>query len=209
MGMGGSSGSSNQMAEQEAQRKAEVATQVGVINDIFDSNAESGIYQQAADNVFQLDKHYLDDQRADAERMNRFALARQGLAGGSQEVDRSAALLDTYNEGILRAGQRSDKLASEWRSADEDLRNSLMRQASADPSAFNAQATQSQLSAAAEARKNSGVDQSLGSLFQDFSNQYALSRYNAGVSAGMNNGMAQGGSALPNVMSTRKRYQGS
>lgn len=207
--MGGSSGGSNQAAQQEEQRRKDVDTQIAVINDIFDSNAESGIYQQAADNVFKLDKHYLDEQRGDAERMNRFALARQGLSGGSQEVDRNAALLDTYNEGILRAGQRSDKLAAEWRSADEDLRNSLMRQASADPAAFNAEATRSQLSAAAEARKNSGVDQTLGNLFQNFSDQYALSRYNAGVSAGMSNGMAQGGSALPNIMGTRKRYQGS
>ena len=207
MGGKGGDGGAAALREQEERRKAEVAARINEINNIFgnDSSARNTLYNQAATNAFNLDKLYLDESRADTERMNRFALARQGLAGGSQEVDRSKALLNTYNEGLLRAGQRGERLKADWMQSDEDLRNNLIKQVSVDPQAFNAASAQAQLSAANQARQNAGSDQSLGGLFQQFADTYALSRYNQGV----NNSMGQTApSNLPTGVSTRKTYQG-
>lgn len=207
--MGGKGGDDGAAAlrEQEERRKAEVAARINEINNIFgnDSSARNTLYNQAATNAFNLDKLYLDESRADTERMNRFALARQGLAGGSQEVDRSKALLNTYNEGLLRAGQRGERLKAEWMQSDEDLRNNLIKQVSVDPQAFNAASAQAQLSAANQARQNAGSDQTLGGLFQQFADTYALSRYNQGVNTGMGQTTP---SNLPTGVSTRKTYQG-
>lgn len=206
-GKGGGDGGLAALQEQEAQRKAEVAARITEINNIFDTGGTSrnALYDQAATNAFNLDKHYLDENRADTERMNRFALARQGLAGGSQEVDRSKALLNTYNEGLLRAGQRGGRLKAEWMQSDEDLRNNLIKQVSVDPQAFNAASAQAQLSAANQARQNAGSDQTLGGLFQQFADTYALSRYNQGVNNSMGSATP---SNLPTGVSTRKSYQG-
>ncbi|WP_287602759.1 hypothetical protein [Thiothrix sp.] len=206
-GGGGGGGGDGGAAANEAARKAEVAARIADINKIFDENAASGIYKQGAGNVLALDRNYLDQQRADSERMNRFALSRQGLAGGSQDVDRQKALLDTYNRGMLQAGTRSDKMAADWAGQDEDLRNSLIRQVTADPAAFNAAATHSQLTSAAESRKNSGIDSTLGNLFSQFADTYSLSRYNAGAQSVMGNGGYSTG-GLPTVSSSRNSYQG-
>ena len=203
---GGGDDSYKRMQEDEARRRAEVAARIADINNIFDANKASGVYDSAKQSVLDLDKFYLNQERGKTERMNRFALARQGLAGGSQEIDRNKALLDVYNQGLLQVGQRADKLGAEWRSADEDLRNSLIRQVTADPQALNAQATQAQLNASAEARRNSGIDTSLADLFTNFANSYNMNRYNQGVAAGMAGGINAGG--LPTVASTRKSYQG-
>lgn len=204
-GGGGGDGGAGQMAADEAARKAEVASRINEINGIFDANKASGIYGDAKGAVLDLDRSYLNEQRGDTERMNRFALARQGLAGGSQEVDRNKALLDVYNRGLLQSGQRASRLEADWQSADEDLRNSLIRQVTADPQALNAGSARAQLTAAADSRRNSGIDASLGDLFTDFGNAYSLSRYNAGVQQGMG-GAAGGG--LPSVSSPRQSYQG-
>lgn len=204
---GGGDGGAAQMAADEAARKAEVAARIKDINGIFDANASSGIYGDAKSAVLELDRNYLDKERMDTERMNRFSLARQGLAGGSQEVDRNKALLDVYNQGVLQSGQRAGKLEADWKSADEDLRNSLIRQVTADPQALNAEATRSQLNAAADSRKNSGIDTSLGDLFTQFDNSYSLNRYSQGLQQGMGTTAAAGG-GLPNVSSPRQSYQG-
>jgi hypothetical protein len=207
MGGGKGDGGVGALQEQEAKRKAEVAARITEINDIFDAGGTSrnALYDKAAENAFNLDKLYMDENRADTERMNRFALARQGLAGGSQEVDRNKALLNTYNEGLLRAGQRGERLKAEWMQSDEDLRNNLIKQVSVDPQAFNAASAQAQLSAANQARQNAGTDQTLGNLFQQFADTYALSRYNQGVNSAMGQVSP---SNLPTGVSTRKNYQG-
>lgn len=202
---GGGDGGYGQMQADEEARKAEVAKQIGVINGIMDSNRSSGIYDQARQAVFDLDKFSLDEQRTKTERASRFALARQGLSGGSQEVDRNKALQDVYNQGLLQADQRANKLKADWMSSDEDLRNSLIKQVTADPQALNAEATQAQLSAAAESRKNSGIDSSLADLFSRFENAYALSRYSSGVNS---SGYSSAGGGVPTVSSARSSYQG-
>ena len=204
-GGGGSDSSYDKMRADEEARKAEVAKQISVINGIMDSNRSSGIYDQARQAVFDLDKFSLDEQRTNTERASRFALARQGLSGGSQEVDRNKALQDVYNQGLLQADQRANKLKADWMSSDEDLRNSLIKQVTADPQALNAEATQAQLSAAAESRKNSGIDSSLADLFSKFENVYALSRYSSGVNS---SGYSSAGGGVPTVSSARSSYQG-
>lgn len=68
-------------------------------------------------------------QYGDAEKANRFGLARNGLMGGSADVDSNARLQEMTNEGLVKAGGIADNAASALRTADESARQSLISMA--------------------------------------------------------------------------------
>lgn len=55
-----------------------------------------------------------------------FMLARQGLAGGSRDVDVKKDILDKYQQGLLRASEIGTQTANNARSADEKTRVNLI-----------------------------------------------------------------------------------
>lgn len=68
----------------------------------------------------------LGEDRSDAERGVRFQLARQGLAGGSADIDQGQELLEKFQEGSLEARTAATSAANDARSADEKTRVSLI-----------------------------------------------------------------------------------
>lgn len=61
------------------------------------------------------------------ERDARFSLARRGLAGGSHDIDLNKDILDTYQQGVLRAGEIGSSAGNNARSADDRTRVSLIQ----------------------------------------------------------------------------------
>lgn len=64
----------------------------------------------------------LGKDRQVAERGTKFQLARQGLAGGSADIDQNREILDKFNEGSLEAGNAALAAGNQARSSDEQTR---------------------------------------------------------------------------------------
>lgn len=69
----------------------------------------------------------LDKDRSITERDLGFMLARAGLSGGSRDVDVNRDILDTYNQGVLKAASMGTETANNARSADDQTRVKLIQ----------------------------------------------------------------------------------
>jgi hypothetical protein len=68
----------------------------------------------------------LNKDRADTERELGFMLARQGLSGGSRDIDVNRDILDTNQQGILKATNLGLQIANDARSNDDKTRVNLI-----------------------------------------------------------------------------------
>lgn len=68
----------------------------------------------------------LNTDRIKTEREIRFGMARNGLSGGSADIDANSEVLDQYNKGLLKAAQNADSTVNSARSADEKTRVNLI-----------------------------------------------------------------------------------
>jgi hypothetical protein len=68
----------------------------------------------------------LSKDRKDTERELGFMLARQGLTGGSRDIDVNREILDTNQQGILKASNLGLSIANDARSSDDKTRVSLI-----------------------------------------------------------------------------------
>lgn len=158
--------------------------------------------QKAA--VYDLNKREVDRQAAEAERMNRFGLARAGLAGGSVNVDSVADLDRRTNEGLMRAGGIADQAAADLKTQDERTRSSLigLAQSGIDTGTAAQQALKGlEVNAANAASARAGS--TVGRLFDDLSQAYLANQMNQGRQNGMQYGQQWSG-----VSSPRTTYQG-
>lgn len=78
-----------------------------------------------------LNRSALDEQKAEAARKLKFALARQGQRGGSADVDESSNLQKTYQDQLRRAVAGADEIGANLRTADEEARLRLLGQVEA------------------------------------------------------------------------------
>jgi hypothetical protein len=151
----------------------------------------------------------LGQDRTRAERDVRFQLARQGLMGGSADVDQGRELLEQFQEGSLEARNASTASANDARAADENTRVNLInniRSGMAESDAVSA--AFAGLNNNATAARDSAMATNIGSFFDDISilraqNQFrggmdsANSRYGRGgwtssATSGGDNGRRQG-----------------
>ena len=176
---GGGGGNSAQKIEEDRQRRAQEA--YDAINKIFDDANREKLYQEQRDAVYQMNANEANRQAAEAERLNRFALARNGLIGGSAQIDSEAELNRRTNEGLSKAGGIADEAAASLQAADENTRNNLISMATAGTDAT--EAAKMAASGLSANLSNSMADRSVatvGSLFNDLSNAYLsqnLSKY--------------------------------
>jgi len=129
MSGGGGDGGAGQM---EADRRRRVDQAVGRINDIFGSKdhpAHQGLYDEQQKAVTDLNTREVNRQFEQAERANRFGLARSGLMGGSADVDSQAELSRRTNEGLMKAAGLGQQAAADLRGADERTRQNLISMA--------------------------------------------------------------------------------
>lgn len=108
-------------------------------------NSRQDLYDQQNQAVYELNKQKLDENYADQVRANKFALARNGLLGGSADVDSNADLQDRYNKGLVQAEALGQEAAAKLQTQDESARSNLigLAESGLDAGSASAQATQS------------------------------------------------------------------
>lgn len=148
------------------------------------ANSRDALYAEQKNAVYDLNKREVDRQAGDAERLNRFGLARTGLLGGSVNVDSVADLNRRTNEGLMRAGGIADQASADLKTADERTRSNLisLAQSGIDSGTAAQQALKGlevNTANAASARAGSTV----GGLFDDMSQAYLFNQQNQGRQA--------------------------
>lgn len=161
--------------------------------------------QKAA--VYDLNRMDVDRQADEAERANRFGLARSGLLGGSANVDSIADMDRRTNEGLMKAGGIADQASADLFAADERTRASLisLAQSGIDTGTAAQQALKGlEVNAANAAGARAGA--TVGDLFGSMSQAYLMNQMRQGQQAGMNPNQQQ---QWLGVSDTRKGYGGS
>lgn len=201
-GGGGDPGADARQLEADRQARIQAATEN--INATFNNSGRDALYADQKSAVYDLNKREVDRQASEAERMNRFGLARTGLLGGSVNVDSVADLDRRTNEGLMRAGGIADQAAADLKTQDERTRSNLisLAQSGIDTGTAAQQALKGlevNSANASSARAGSTV----GRLFDDLSQAYLANQVNQGRQTGM-----QYGQQWTGVSSPRTTYQG-
>lgn len=197
-GGGGGDGGARQMEEE---RQARINAAVSQINNIFNNkefvdgdpaNSREQMYTNQRQAVYDLNTRDVNRQAADAERINRFALARNGLLGGSADVDSGFEINRMTNEGLMKAGGIADQAAADLRMSDERTRGNLISMAQSGIDTGTAQQMAlSGLAANAEAAKSSAAAATVGDLFSGLSGAYMGNMYNNAYKAGLDKSRMQ------------------
>ena len=150
------------------------------------------MYTNQRQAVYDLNTRDVNRQAADAERINRFALARNGLLGGSADVDSGFEINRMTNEGLMKAGGIADQAAADLRMSDERTRGNLISMAQSGIDTGTAQQMAlSGLAANAEAAKSSAAAATVGDLFSGLSGAYMGNMYNNAYKAGLDKSRMQ------------------
>lgn len=153
------------------------------------ANSRDKLYADQKTAVYDLNKREVDRQASEAERLNRFGLARTGLLGGSVNVDSVADLDRRTNEGLMRAGGIADQAAADLKTQDERTRSNLisLAQSGIDTGTAAQQALKGlEVNAANAASARAGS--TVGQLFNDLSQAYLINQQNQGRQMGQQSG---------------------
>lgn len=150
------------------------------------NNSRSKLYADQKAAVYDLNTKEVNRQAAEAERVNRFGLARTGLLGGSADVDSNSELNRRTNEGLLRAGGIADQSAADLQAQDERTRANLisMAQSGIDTGSAASMALNG-LSANANQAAQARSGATVGSLFDDLSQAYLTNQILTGRNAAL------------------------
>ena len=156
------------------------------------ANSREQMYTNQRQAVYDLNTRDVNRQAADAERLNRFSLARNGLLGGSADVDSGFEINRMTNEGLMKAGGIADQAAADLRMSDERTRGNLIAMAQSGIDTGTAQQMAlSGLAANAEAAKSSAAAATVGDLFSGLSGAYMGNMYNNAYKAGLDKSRTQ------------------
>lgn len=95
-------------------------------------------YNTARQNQLALAMEGLNRAKVDNQRNLRFGLARQGLAGGSVDLDEMSKLSDAFGRGVIQANRAADSLVGSIRADDERTRAELISRINAGMGADSA-----------------------------------------------------------------------
>lgn len=167
-------------------------------------NKREKLYGEQRQAVYDINARDVNRQYGDAEKANRFGLARNGLMGGSADVDSNARLQEMTNEGLVKAGGIADNAASALRTADESARQSLISMAQSGIDTGTAQQmAQQQLESTSQRAQGERSGASVGNLFGNLSQAYLRGRTIQDTTPNLMNNMTAGGNSV------RKTYSGS
>lgn len=179
--MGGGSGSSDRIAReqqrQENERLAAIQRGIGATNAAFDSPERQAQYNDYLDAQRDMYFNELSKQQQEAQRQNTFSLARSGLVGSRQQVDRGADLGEAYSEGVVDADRLAQRALADLRGADEDARMATIQlvQSGADATTASSAALRRMQSNLSGARGEMNAN-ALGSVFGGFADMYKRSQ---------------------------------
>ena len=179
--MGGGGGSADRIAREnqqmERERLAAIQRGTAAANAIFDAPERQAQY----DDYLKANREQffgeLERQLADAQRGNKFALARSGTAGSSQAVDAGRELGESYSRGVVDADRLAQRALADLKMADEDSRRSIIQmvQAGADATTASSAALRQMQSNLAGARSDMNAN-ALGQVFGGFADMYKRSQ---------------------------------
>lgn len=175
------------------------------VENVKADNKREKLYDEQRQAVYDINARDLNRQYGDAEKANRFGLARNGLMGGSADVDSNARLQEMTNEGLVKVGGIADTASANLKVADESARQSLisMAQSGIDTSAVSQMALKQLESTSAKASGDrSGA--SIGNLFSNMNQAYlrGINSQNTNQNTLYNNTNGAGNSV-------RKTYDGN
>lgn len=135
------------------------------------------MYSGYANAMYQANARDIARQRDEAQRQNKFGLARTGLMGGSVDVDSKADIERRANEGLIMAKAAASQAAGNLRSADNGMRQQLitMAQSGADAGTLSQMALQA-TKAAGEMGAGMSNSYLMSGLFDDLANTYTYNQ---------------------------------
>lgn len=178
-----------QAAAQQQQQTADEQAAVAGIDSIFNDPSRQAEYDKLGKDVSTYYTNDVNQQQVKAARQQKFALARQGLVGGSQQAYEGGQLSQDYQKALIQATNQGQTAEANLKSQDEQTRESLVSMAMNGLSAneANSQATGSLATSLQAAQGQIGA-QSLGNIFGDVA-QYQTDSQNA---AALRQGLTQG-----------------
>ncbi|GHH56067.1 hypothetical protein GCM10009090_25220 [[Pseudomonas] boreopolis] len=180
MGVSSGSGAANTAARAEGWRTSNINRAVGQINDIYNSATRQAGIDDFLSATRQFYTNELERQKGQADRNLRFAMARNGLTGGSAAVDANRRLGEDYQRGVLDAERLAQGAVADLRNADEAARQNLIAQAGSGYSLTSgASQAASALQNNLQAAQGSLKADALGDVFGSLSDLYARSRETA------------------------------
>lgn len=123
---GGSDKASKEAQRQEAERQAAIKNTQAAINAVFDDPTRAADIADAVGAQRQFLTSDLSEQKANADRNLKFALARGGTLGGSVQNDKQQILGQDYAKGLLDVQRKSAGFGAQLESADQDARSQLI-----------------------------------------------------------------------------------
>ncbi|CAL62403.1 Hypothetical protein HEAR2270 [Herminiimonas arsenicoxydans] len=162
------------------------------------TGGRQALYDDQKKAVYDINALDVNKQYSEAERQNRFGLARAGLAGGSADIDANAELQERTNKGLIQAAGLGDSAASDLKLADERSRQSLIGMAQSGIDTGTAQTMAlNQLNATQQSAAGDRAGASVGNLFGDMSQAYLMNQIRAGQVAGKQMGASSYGVSNP------------
>ncbi len=184
--MGGSNHSaSDAAAASDAARTQRISNATNAINGIYDSPQRQ---QQYSDFLGAVRSNYSTDlnrQQDIASRQTKFASARNGLTGGSADVDARTLLGQDYDRGIVNAETKAQGALSGLKASDNQARLNLTQLAASglDTTTAAQQAASSLQQATGQALSNSTAN-GLGDVFGAATKAYQTEQQAAATRAG-------------------------
>jgi hypothetical protein len=123
---GGSDKASKEAQRQEAARQAAIKNTQAAINAVFSDPSRAADIADAVEANRQYLTGDLNEQKANADRNLKFALARGGMLGGSVQTDKQRILGQDYSKGLLDIQRKSSSMGAQLESADQDARAKLI-----------------------------------------------------------------------------------
>lgn len=155
-------------AGMEAERQTKLDATRGVINRQFDSPQRQQQYADYASAMREYMGGELVRQKRDAARNLKFALAKSGQIGGSQQVAGEAQLGNEYQRGALENERRVQGSVASLKGADENARNNLLQLADSGLGLTDATRRSSTMLGNNIANANaSALERGLGDVFAD------------------------------------------
>lgn len=134
----------------------------------------------------------LNKERSETERELGFMLARAGLSGGSRDIDANRDVLDTHQQGVLKASNMGLERANNARSNDEKTRVNLINSIHAGLSEGDAMGQAYQgMSNNARAAQDEANNTSLKGFFDVLKGAQEKAQYNQGFSQPFNSDPTQ------------------
>lgn len=181
--MGGGGGSDKIAREQQRQEEARLAaiqSGIAATNKAFDSPERQAQYADYLDAQREMYFGELEKQLQETQRQNKFSLARSGLVGSRQQVDRGADIGEAHNKGVIDSDRLAQRALADLRGADEAARMQTIQlvQSGADATTASSAALRQMQTNLGGARGEMNAN-ALGQVFGGFADMYKQSQERA------------------------------